>query len=59
MAEEKKHHHHHRIDSATMFKRKQLAAIKRRKVITKWLFRALCLVAVLMAIAVIVVYNLR
>ena len=62
MAEEQPHHHHHHhhhVDSATLFKRRQLAAIKRRKILTKWAFRALCVVAVLMAIAVFVVYHIR
>lgn len=53
------HHHHHRIDAATMFKQKQLQAIKRRKIIKKWAFRALVAVAIIMAIAVIVVYRMH
>ena len=42
-----------------MFKHKQLQAIKRRKIITKWAFRALVAIAIIMAIAVIVVYRMR
>ena len=42
-----------------MFKQKQLQAIKRRKIIKKWAFRALVAIAIIMAIAVIVVYRMR
>lgn len=52
------HHHHHREDGASRFKRKNLASIKRWKAIRKWSFRALCLVAIIMGIAVVVVYTL-
>lgn len=60
MAEEKHHHHHHhhKEDDATRFKRKSLASIKRMKVIKKWSFRVLCLLAVLMAILVVLVYTI-
>ena len=47
------------MDGASMFKHKQLQAIKRRKIITKWAFRALVAIAIIMAIAVIVVYRMR
>ena len=53
------HHHHHHMDGASMFKHKQLQAIKRRKIIAKWAFRALIVVAIIMAIAVIVVYRMH
>ena len=53
------HHHHHHMDGASKFKRKSLMAIERRKKIEKWLFRGLVLVAILMAIAVVVVYTLK
>ncbi|MBR2234547.1 MAG: hypothetical protein IJ892_05785 [Prevotella sp.] len=53
------HHHHHHMDGASKFKRKSLMAIQRRKKIEKWLFRALILVAILMAIAVVVVYTIK
>ena len=64
MAEEKHqhhhhhHHHHHHEDDATRFSRESLLSIKRRKVLKKWAFRALCAVAVIMAIAVAVLYNI-
>lgn len=53
------HHHHHQLDDATIFKHKQLNSIKRRKIIKKWAFRALVVVAIIMAIATIVVYRMR
>ena len=53
------HHHHHHMDGASKFKRKSLMAIERRKKIEKWLFRAVVLIAILMAIAVVVVYTLK
>ena len=52
------HHHHHKLDGATLFKRKSLAWIKRRKVIERVLKKALFVIAVIMVIAVIVVYTL-
>ena len=53
------HHHHHRHeDEATKFKRRSLMAIEMRKKIAKWTFRALCVIAVIMAIAVVIVYML-
>lgn len=52
------HHHHHHTDEATEFKRKSLLSIRRRKVLTKYAFGALCSIAVIMAIAVVVVYWL-
>ena len=53
------HHHHHHMDGASKFKRKSLMAIQRRKKIEKWLFRSLVAVAILMALAVVVVYTLK
>lgn len=53
------HHHHHKPDGATIFKRNSLKAIKRNKIIRKWAFRILCCIAVIMAIAVVVVYTLK
>jgi hypothetical protein len=62
MAEQEHHHHHHhhrKEDDASRFKRESLLWIKRRRVIKKWAFRALCALAVIMAIAVAVVYNIK
>lgn len=62
MAEQEHHHHHHhhrKEDDASRFKRESLLWIKRRKVIKKWAFRVLCALAVIMAIAVAVVYNIK
>ena len=55
------HHHHskHQKDWATEFKRRSLKAIEDRKKIEKWLFRALCVVAVLMFIAVVIAYRIK
>ncbi len=47
------------MDGASKFKRKSLMAIQRRKKIEKWLFRSLVAVAILMALAVVVVYTLK
>ena len=52
------HHHHHRIDGASKFKRDSLLALHRRKVIEKWLWRSMIVIAVMMAIAVIIVYTI-
>jgi len=51
------HHHHHKKDGATLFKQKSLAAIERRKLVEKILKMTLVAVAVLMAIAVVLVYT--
>ena len=62
MAEETQHHHHHhhhhKEDDASRFKRKSLASIQRWKKIRKWAFRALCAVAIIMAILVMLVYTI-
>ena len=52
------HHHHHKKDGATMFKQKSLRAIERNKLIQKWLFRFLCLLAVIMFLVMVAVYML-
>jgi cell division protein FtsL len=58
MAEHEHHHHHrHRKDSATIFKERSLQAIANRKVIEKAIKTVLVVLAVLMAIAVVVVYK--
>jgi multisubunit Na+/H+ antiporter MnhC subunit len=57
MSEQTHHHHHkHSKDGASLFKQKSLAAIKRRKLIEKCLYRALVFTAIVMGIAVVVVY---
>lgn len=53
------HHHHYKEDDASRFKRLSLMSIERRKKMAKWGFRILCVIAVLMAIAVFVVYRLN
>ena len=61
-SEHQHHHHHHhnhnRIDDATKFKWRSLAAIERRKKIAKWGFRALVVVAMLCVLALITVYMI-
>ena len=52
------HHHHHKNTDIAAQAHRELLSIARRKNIGKWIFRALCVVAVLMAIAVVVVYKL-
>jgi hypothetical protein len=50
------HHHHHKRDGASLFKEKSLNAIKRNRIIEKWLKIALCCVAVLMGLLVVLAY---
>jgi len=52
------HHHHHKKDGASRFKQKSLAAIERRKLIEKVLKIAVVVLAILMAIAVVLVYTI-
>ena len=52
------HHHHHKMDGASKFKRDSLLAIQRKRLIQKWLFRILCVIAILLFIAVIIVYKI-
>ena len=59
MSEQKHHHHHRHYDDSEEIKRHNLNAIKYRKLAAKWGFRLLLLIAVIMAIAVVVVYNIR
>ena len=56
---ESHHHHHHgyKPDDASVFKQKSLSAIQRRKLIEKVLKIATVIVAIIMAIAVILVYT--
>ena len=44
------------MDSASQFKRDSLRAIERRKLLAKWGFRVLCVIAALSVIALIAVY---
>lgn len=52
------HHHHHKKDDASRFKREALKSIRRKKFISKWLFRILCVVAAIMVIVAFVVNRL-
>ena len=51
------HHHHHRKDNATRFKERNLRSIVLRRQVEKWLKIILLVVAILMIIAVILVYK--
>jgi len=55
---ENKNRRHKQTDWASEFKHRSLNSIKRRKMIERWLFLALCGVAVLMLIAVIIAYRI-
>ena len=62
MAEQQQHHHHHhshshKPDEATLFKRKSLAWIQRRKLIERVLKRIVIVIAIIMVLAVIGVYT--
>lgn len=55
---EYKHRRHKQTDWATEFKHRSLNSIEMRKKLERWLFLALCGVAVLMLIAVIIAYRI-
>lgn len=55
---ENKYRRHKQTDWATDFKHRSLNSIERRKKLERWLFLALCVVAVLMLIAVIIAYRI-
>ena len=60
MAEHKHHHHHHHRhhrDSASIYKHKTLREIELRKLAERIIKIALYVIAIIMAIAVIVVYK--
>lgn len=52
-------HHHHKHDGASRWKRKSLLSIERRKTFLKWFYRFLIVVAVILFIAVIIVYSIN
>lgn len=56
MAEHHHHHRHHK-DDATRFKERSLNAIALRRKLEKWGKIALLIVAIIMIIAVVVVYR--
>ena len=59
MAEEHHHHHHHHHhrDGASLFRERSLNAIELRRKLEKWGKRILLLLAILMMIAVALVYT--
>ena len=58
MEEHKHHHHHHRKDGASRFKERSLNAIVFRRRLEKWGKIALLVVAIIMILAVCVVYTM-
>lgn len=52
------HHHHHKKDGASIFKARSLAAIERRKLIAKWLYRLLVAIAIILVIVIFVLMLL-
>ena len=53
------HHKHHKRDGASQWKHKNLLSIRRRKVFLKWLYRLLIALAIILFIAVVIVYTLE
>ena len=58
MSETHHHHHHHKKDGSSSFKQKSLAAIQRRKLIEKVLKISLVVLAIIMGLAVVIVYTI-
>ena len=58
MSEQHHHHHHHKKDGASLFKQRSLASIRRKKIIEKVLKISMIILAIIMAIAVMVVYTI-
>ena len=58
MSEHKHHHHHHHKDGASRFKERSLNAIVFRRRLEKWGKIALLVVAIIMILAVCVVYTM-
>ena len=52
------HHHHHKPDGASRFKRKSLAAMKRRKMLVRVFKRVMVALAVIMVLAVFLAYTI-
>lgn len=58
MAEhEHHHHHHHRKDGSSRFKEKSLNAIENRKKMEKIIKTVLMVIAIIMGLAVMVLYT--
>ena len=54
----KEHHHHHKKDGASRFRDRSLNAIHIRRQIEKYLKITLAVLAVIMVIAVLLVYTI-
>lgn len=52
------HHHHNKRDGASLFKERSLNAIRRNRLIEKWLKVAVFVVACIMAVLVVLAYTI-
>ena len=52
------HHHHHHRDGASRFRERSLDAIEFRRKLEKWGKIALLVVAIIMMLAVVIVYRM-
>lgn len=50
------HHHHENLDDSEIFKIRSLSARKRRKMLKKFTFMALCVLAAIVSLAVVFLY---
>ncbi len=58
MSEHHHHHHHHHRDGASRFRERSLNAIEFRRKLEKWGKIVLLVVAIIMILAVIIVYRM-
>lgn len=57
-SEHTRHHHSHKkMDGATLFKNKSLLSLQRRKTFSKWFYRFLIVLAVVLAAVVVYIYT--
>ena len=62
--EHHEHHHHHEhhggkhVDGSERFKIHNLSAAKRRKLMEKWIFRLLCILAIVVTLLCIYLYQI-
>lgn len=50
------HHHHENLDDSEIFKIRSLSARKRRKMLKKFTFMVLCVLAAIVSLAVVFLY---
>lgn len=58
MAEHHHHHSHHKRDEASRFKDRSLRMLEFRKKLEKYIKLALLLLAIIMGVAVVIVYTI-